>query len=432
MKRSVVVREFARLTTAHVDGSVDQQTVSTSAFEWLCEEHGRMRPSGASLIQLEDQRSLRLDNFVGVIESPCGTQIEVLPKIIDTAEDAPSARRMLRRMLERVLEVPSRVMQDADIDAFHWPLTEWIAARFLQALDRLIKRGIRFDYRRIEEEQRFQRGRLDLVRQIRQAPGRRHLFQIQHDVFEPDRPENRLLRSALERVRAYAQSADNWRLARELASYLAPVPQSADVSEDFRRWQTDRLMAHYRPIRAWCSLILNEEVPLSTIGKWRGPSLLFPMEKLFERYLACCFREALLPDAHLTCTARSQWLCEHRGADSFRLEPDFLIVRGEKRWVLDAKWKRIDSARSDVNYGLGQDDLYQMFAYGNKYLAGSGDVVLIYPKTRKFCEALEPFHFSDKLRLWVVPFDMDSGALTKHIGDIPLRVGGIGDASVAA
>ena len=304
MKRSITVREFARLTTAQVESSLDQATLTNSAFDWLCGEHARLRSSGADLIQLSDRRSLRLDNYVGVIESPCGTQIEVLPKTLDTAEDVPRARRQLRQMLARALDIPSRELTPADIDTFDGPLTEWVATRFLQGLDRLIKRGIRFEYQRVEEEQRFQRGRLDIVRQLRQPPDRRHLFQIQHDVFEPDRPENRLLRSALEMVRTFAQSPANWRLAHELASYLAPVPLSTSISQDFRCWRTGRLMAHYGPIKPWCSLILNEQTPLSMIGRWRGPSLLFPMEKLFERYVAGCLRNSLLPDAQLTCTAR--------------------------------------------------------------------------------------------------------------------------------
>ncbi|EPM53006.1 hypothetical protein A264_28354, partial [Pseudomonas syringae pv. actinidiae ICMP 19071] len=39
---------------------------------------------------------------------------------------------------------------------------------------------------------------------------------------------------------------------------------------------------------------------------------------------------------------------------------------------------------------------------------GQGDLVLIYPKRGAFQEALPVFEFSEGLRLWVVPFDLDS------------------------
>ena len=41
-------------------------------------------------------------------------------------------------------------------------------------------------------------------------------------------------------------------------------------------------MAHYQAIKPWCELILNQQMPIAVSGEWRGMSLLFPMEKLFE------------------------------------------------------------------------------------------------------------------------------------------------------
>src|SRR3546814_1488668 len=68
---SVVVREYARLTTAPVaQPTLDQASIPETAFEWLCKESARLRRSGASLVQLDDRRWLRLDNYVGVIETP--------------------------------------------------------------------------------------------------------------------------------------------------------------------------------------------------------------------------------------------------------------------------------------------------------------------------------------------------------------------------
>ncbi len=85
-----------------------------------------------------------------------------------------------------------------------------------------------------------------------------------------------------------------------------------------------------------------------------------------------------------------------------------MITQGEKSWVLDTKWKRLDSELGSKNYGLSQADFYQLFAYGQKYLGRQGDLVLIYPKRGAFQEALPVFEFSEGLRLWVVPFDLIS------------------------
>ena len=160
----VTVREYARVTTEQVEPTLDQHTVSTTAFDWLCGESGRLRKSGAALVQVEGRRWLRLDNYVGVIETPCGTQLEILPKHVDGVDEVASARRLLRKMLSRCLNLTARESGPASIQVFDAPLTEWVMRQFLDALDQLIKRGVRFDYHIVQEQQRFLRGRLRAIR----------------------------------------------------------------------------------------------------------------------------------------------------------------------------------------------------------------------------------------------------------------------------
>lgn len=95
----------------------------------------------------------------------------------------------------------------------------------------------------------------------------------------------------------------------------------------------------------------------------------------------------------------------------FRLEPDLLVRKGGQSWVLDSKWKRLSATDRDKKYGLSQSDFYQLFAYGQKYLQGRGELVLIYPRRADFQQALAPFDFGGGLRLWVLPFDMEAECL---------------------
>ncbi len=422
MSAHITVCEFARLTTDQVASNLSEATVSATAFDWLCKESSRLRGSGAQLVQVGDRRSLRLDNYVGVIETPCGTRIEILPKHLDGTDEVAirSARRLLRKMLAACMSLTPRESGPTSIQTFDAPLNEWIMRQFLDHLDRLIKRGLRFDYHSVKEQQRFLRGRLDVTRQLRQPPGRQHILNIEHDVFDPDRAENRLLRSALDRVCRMTRDAASWRLAHELAVYLSPVPGSANIAADFRCWRDDRLMTHYWPIRPWCTLILNEQSPRSIVGDWHGPSLLFPMERLFERYVEVCLRRRLPPNA-LQRQASSEYLCTHQQQRWFQLKPDFLLRNGEVNWVLDTKWKRLDSSLANTKdkYKLSQSDFYQLFAYGHRYLPGAGRMILIYPMTADFQAPLPVFNYSDSLELWVVPFDLETGELIpreSHVG----------------
>jgi 5-methylcytosine-specific restriction enzyme subunit McrC len=410
----VVVREYARLTTDSVEATLDQATITTSAFEWLSNLASNFSNAGASLLQLENKRWLRLDNYVGVIETPCGTLLEILPKHTESigTEAVIKSRELMIKMLTVALELPVRTTNTADIQKFPHSLLEWVMKQFVTSLDQLIKRGLRFDYIRVEEEQRYLHGQLNVNRQLRQPVGREHIFNIRHDNFQPDRPENRLLKSALMRVCRMTQQSDTWRLSHELAGLMAEVPESKDTASDFYQWRKDRLMSHYQPIKPWCELVLGQQMPIALRGSASGISLLFPMEKLFERYVEICLRKHLKAPYNIKAQAASQSLCEHKSKDMFQLRPDLLVMNKEQALIiLDTKWKLIDEADIANKYGLNQSDFYQMFAYGHKYLKEGGDLVLIYPLTESFSGALLPFMFSETLRLWVAPFDLEEDKL---------------------
>jgi 5-methylcytosine-specific restriction enzyme subunit McrC len=418
----ITIREYARLTTDKVEASLDLARVSSSAFDWLCELSAGFTRAGATLLQVEGRRSLKWDSYVGVLETPCGTRLEILPKHYEQGDCLKSSRQLLRKLIQSALRLKPREASVASLELFDAPLSEWVMGQFLMELDLLVKRGVRFDYQRIEEEQRFLRGQLNVVAQMRQPPGRQHHFQIRHDVFLPDRAENRLLKLALEQVAKSTKDAANWRLANELRAMLAEVPASRQVSQNLRAWSRDRLMAHYQAIKPWCELILNQQMPIAVSGEWHGMSLLFPMERLFECYVEGWLRRQLPPAAALTSQASRgyEYLCVHDGRPMFCLKPDLMIDTPEQRWILDTKWKRVDARKPEKNYDLSQADFYQLFAYGHKYRNHTGvpRLVLIYPYWSGLKEALPVFDYGQGMNLWALPFDLDNGQL--------LGAGGVG------
>ena len=91
------------------------------------------------------------------------------------------------------------------------------------------------------------------------------------------------------------------------------------------------------------------------------------------------------------------------------MKPDIALVRsGKVRFVLDAKWKRINGDSTDPKHGISQSDVYQLYSYGRKF--GCAKVALIYPRTPEFDSPLR-YKFKDKvagqgLDLFCFPFDV--------------------------
>jgi 5-methylcytosine-specific restriction enzyme subunit McrC len=301
------------------------------------------------------------------------------------------------------------------------PLHEWLYSQFLQMLSHLVARGLRFDYERIEEESRFIRGQLNVPAQQRQPPGRANVFHIRHDIYSPNRVENRLLKSALEIVYRHCRHPENWRLANELVHMLEPIEALRDPVRYLHQWANNKLLQAYQPVKPWCQVILEQLNPNFQRGRHRGITLMFPMEKLFESHVAACLRAQIARPWKLKEQASSEFLVSHQtqgspaGQDWFNLQPDILLYREGARQVLDTKWKLLDmhSGNSKDKYGLSQQDFYQLFAYGHKYQAGVGDMMLIYPRHSRFTDSLPCFHFDEHLRLWVVPFCIEQDRLIR-------------------
>ncbi len=83
-----------------------------------------------------------------------------------------------------------------------------------------------------------------------------------------------------------------------------------------------------------------------------------------------------------------------------------LKIGNTVRYILDAKWKRIDEKSKDAKHAIVQSDMYQLFAYGTNY-CDCTKVALIYPATTEFQKPLVPFKFQyGNLELLCLPFDV--------------------------
>lgn len=410
------IYEFDTLVaaTAGASDSAGQHTIPPQVFAWMETQALQLSETGETpwlrLFQRHGRRAVQVTRFVGVIRAPDGYQIEVLPKIGKAIGGGDVAARQLLIEMLRCLGGFRHIQTDsATLLATSMPLLEVFIAEFLRAIKHLVTRGLRNDYSEQQDNLFALRGKLQMATHLRHNLCRRDRFFAEFDEFSPDRPENRLLHTALLRALAWTTSQANQQLARELCFVFAEVPTSGHPPTDFQRVRLDRGMAHYEGALAWARLILEDESPLTGTGVHRAPSLLFPMEAVFEAFVAKHLARRLGSGLSLRTQARSLSLARHLDQNWFRLTPDLLVQASkENRLVLDTKWKLIDGqqATGSDKYGLDQGDFYQLHAYGQNYLDGQGDVALIYPKTDAFNRALPVFEFpkSPGLRLWVLPF----------------------------
>ncbi|EKO3518396.1 McrC family protein [Vibrio fluvialis] len=409
------VFEYGYLTSQDVDQSIKKTSrISESAYNYLKEVCLGSDEGGVgrclSLTKRYGYELIQVKNYVGVLFTPTGEHIEVLPKVGSKKEDlklsVEDSREMLLMMLQHLGSFRHLSTSQANIASKKMPLLEVFINQFLQAVNSLVKKGVKSDYVTQVDNLNYKKGKLLTAQQVKRNLVNKHKFYVEYDEYLINRPVNRLIKTALQKLTRYAMLASNQKLLRELQFAFAEVPESKFIKQDINAVKLDRGMLDYHVPLAWAKLILDGFSPLSMKGNHEALSLLFPMEAVFESYVASVLRGQLVEGATLTTQARSKYLVTHNQRKQFLLKPDLIVISPDKRKVvLDTKWKLIDLDAH--NFGLSQADFYQMYAYGQKYLDGLGALVLIYPAHDSFREPIEySFDFSDDLRLWVVPFEL--------------------------
>lgn len=392
--------------------SVGAKLVPQQVFDYL-ETLSLTNDQGSQFLKLTSRsgfKLLQVQNYAGMLSTPHGFQLEILPKIGKNLTVA-SARETFITMLSHLPGFRHIQTQQATLQAQRMPLLEIFISQFLKSVSQLLKQGLRSDYMSGQGNLAFMKGKLMLSAQLRHNAVNRHKFCVDYDEYMPDCAANRLLHSTLDKLLSLKLSSENQRCLYELRFAFDGIPLSRDIESDISSLHLERGMAHYNEPIAWAQLILRGMSPSALQGNTKAISLLFPMEAVFESFVAQTFSDELPPHLKVKSQAATYSLVKHGSYDCFKLRPDLLIQSRQPvqtKMVLDTKWKLVNSSQETKSlYGLAQADFYQMFAYGHKYLGGSGEMYLIYPAHDNFSQPIpQHFAFSDTLKLWVVPYQI--------------------------
>jgi|TARA_B100001964_G_C14255700_1_gene612329 5-methylcytosine-specific restriction enzyme subunit McrC len=397
--------------------------VSDKAFNALKKFNAENDDAIFTLTSISAEDGSRVDaliakSFVGVIETNCGSVVEILPKIYvhDRHGEKDRIREIFLKMLRFLRDSPFKEIDLAHLHTTKHPILEIFISLFLADLTKLVQKGIARDYVNIEENQPFLKGKMLFNQNIKYNITHKERFHVSFDEFIANRSENRLIKSTLEFLSKRVRSSNNQKRIREFTFTFDEIPSSKDVDTDFSKLKPNHLTNYYDKVMKWCSVFLKKESFTNFKGKAVSLALLFPMERVFENYVGTMFKRSYhyLP---VYLQDKKQSLIEkHDGGRKFALKPDIVAIADGRPIILDTKWKLINQNKPKKNYWISQADMYQMFAYGEKYK--SEKLYLLYPKNEEFDSKLKEFNYyqDDKqMTLNVYPLDLEKISRNKKL-----------------
>lgn len=320
-----------------------------------------------------------IKNYVGLIQMNNGYQIQVLPKIsFDSGEDAGNkeTKRIFLKMLKSMKDFPSKVFNDASLKVDRMNLYEIFINMYLQEVRQLIKRGIKSAYVGQEDNLKFYKGKLLTSQHIKTNMAHRERFYVAYDEFHPNRPENKLVKATLLKLQKLTTSAENSKEIRQLLTAFEMVEPSTNYTKDFSQVKIDRNTKDYEMLMQWSKVFLLNKSFTTFSGKNTSRALLFPMESVYESYVAQQMKIVLGPAGWEVSSQDKGYYLFMEPRRQFALRPDIVCKRGDRTVIMDTKWKSLINSER-VNYGISQSDMYQMYAYSKKY--ETSEIWLLYP-----------------------------------------------------
>lgn len=425
MRSVYQIREFGTIGIGDEDRpfSSNELEIDKSSFDDLIsfiesnEQHVEI-DRAFSIFRKKGKRYIRVKNYVGVIETRSGLVIEILPKTYlgndSSATGANASREILLKLLRTLKNTPFINLGSAHLkERKGITLLEVFISSYLDELSLLISRGLRGGYVKHEGEVNFLKGKLLIRQTLKRNQTNQSKFYCEYDDFNLDIAPNRLIKSTLSLLLKTTKSSINKKKALKALQGFESIKLSTTIEKDLLYCEAQKkLLINYGNLISWSEIFLLNKSFTSFHGNTVNQAILFPMEKLFESYIAALVRKYCKDLKVRTQDKRFSLLGQKLHADDheyssrkFNLKPD--IVINDHEIILDTKWKILDIGSS--KYGIQESDIYQMHAYGRGYKEESKGLSprlgLIYPKCETFQQALPQMRYGKEVLLDVVPFN---------------------------
>ena len=242
------------------------------------------------------QEVITVRNYVGIVSLPCGISVEILPKIASDSESENAkqfARRVVVEMLKACGAISYKHFQQASLRMDKLNLFEAFISLFIDEVNELYKKGLKAGYVHTEDNENFLKGKLLTGDHIKKNFAHKEKFYVGYDTFSFNRAENKLIKSTLLYLKNKSADEENKRAIRRLLLAFEEINQSENFEEDFAKCEVGRTAKEYESTIKLCRVFLRKKSFTMYSGKNDAVALLFPMETMFERFIAVKMRSTL-------------------------------------------------------------------------------------------------------------------------------------------
>ena len=371
---------------------------------------------------------IRANNFVGFVQTT-DDLVEIYPKVF---RNCPNKDRneMLRHIFFwfsycRKWNFPfSQAQLDViSIDEFPELIINLIANQFLEA----VSNQPLTMYQPVEEAMLTPKGSINFKRYIASSLTSGNFQNIECD-YEPflfDNKVNRVIKYCSRLLMNQTKFVENLQTLQKVVFILDEVDDIPCNSYDVENITLNSFFDEYNRVLDSCKLILNQQLYSSNTYDLSQWCLLFPMEYIFEDFVAGFLEDKFSKDWKVEYQKSNEYLATNEaGTNVFQMQHDIFLTSKYlgKKIIIDTKYKlRSANFKDDPKRNITQDDLYQMTSYA--FRRGCTDIFLLYPNVTDnisepdIFEISSGFNTDDKIKITAmeIPFWTEKKLNTKEL-----------------
>jgi restriction endonuclease hincII family protein len=337
-------------------------------------------------------------NFVGTIPLD-DIQIEILPKIPLVENNIEAEKIRFLEILQSIDYFKEKIFSNSKIEITDTSILEIFIHLFIEEVEKIIKKGLIYRYVDKNENLNVFKGKLDINNHIKYNFSHKEKFFMKFDEFSVDSLENITIKLTIQKLKKISVNLKNKENLNKIGHYFENVSILDGSIENLKYLTFDRMNDYYKNAIQWAKIFLNNQSSsIFSTNNGEIPSILFPMETIFENYIANklvniiqekSYNQLAIKVQDNSCSIFSRISLNNVKIDNniLRIRPDIVIKNKDAKeiFILDTKWKILN--KLDDKFKISTEDVYQMLAYvktysdrnKNKYICKKA--YLIYPAT---------------------------------------------------
>lgn len=314
--------------------------------------------------------------------------IEILPKISDINELEKSCE-ILYKMLEVVYDVPIKNGINAKVKLIQNGLIELFITNYIEYIKKYIQSGPILDYKKNIKNLKAVKGNIIFSAQINHNAINLTKFMCKYSKMDMDNKYNQIIKLTLIKMKNLSRNNINKKMIQELLQVFDSV--KLNINLDYKNIYVDKTHYRLKDIIKLSQLFLDNCSASLTYGNYNIVSLLFDMNKLFEKYIYTQLKKIYKQNIWYQYSKEFLLKDVKTGIKKVNLKPDMYLKLENFNIIIDTKWKRMD------NTTIKESDAYQMNAYLS-VLNNTKKCIVIYPKSYNNVELDNSFVIQDMKR----------------------------------